>query len=231
MKKAIYLISCLAFVGCTSNSVKIEEVKIKPIEFKDICFKIEESSYPQIKGLKDEILQQEFNQILNDNYNNYIKSAKKNAGSCEDLENSLNMDDYPYAQSSFLVLSNDGNIISIVQKFTNCPGGGGNECMSESKVINFDIKQRKVLNNSDFIKRTDMDKINKQWNEYFVKMYPESASYLNKYVSDPFTGSKVTYDKLNFGLRNDSVMLVIEAQPEAHYTYGTYVIPIDKWHR
>ena len=58
-----------------------------------------------------------------------------------------------------------------------------------------------------------------------------NQSEKNNEINYPHIETQMEFDNLNFGIRNDSIMLVIEAYPLAHNSYGTYIIPIDKWNR
>ncbi len=226
MKKYLKVVLALPvlFSGCSSESVQIEKKKINQMEFKDICFNIYESNYPVLKGLEDEEFASQINEIFKSNYEDFISKEKKNGGCTDDLEISGLS-----ASSHYDILTLNSEFLSVVQYFITEYGGSGSTI--NSKVINVDLKNRIVLNNSDFNMNGKKSLIDKQWKSYFVKNNPEATEYIEDQVKVPYFDGKLDYNKFNYGLRNDSVMLVIEAEPDAHASYGTYIIPIEKWER
>ncbi len=129
-----------------------------------------------------------------------------------------------FANSSFEILTDNDSVISIVQYFLTVPPGGNNARHATSIATNCDFKNRIVLDNSDMgMSFEKIDLINKRIKEYFDLQFPGRG------IMYPTIGDKAEFNNLYFGLRNDSVMLVIEAYPTDHFSYGTYIIPIDKW--
>lgn len=214
-----------------SKSFIVDTITVKEIELNNICFLIAESTYPQIAGIDDGIFQKQINDIFIKNFNTFIEKAKIQLGGCSDIdedeENSV-FNIPASANGYFEILTDNDSIVSIAQYFVTLPGGGGNGWELASAVTNIEVNKRVVLNNSDlnmnFKKNNLVNMIIKQ---FFDKEYPQDA--IDDQISYPYITSKKQFDNLNFGLRNDSIMLVTEAFPTAHYSYTTYIIPIEKW--
>jgi hypothetical protein len=208
--------------------ISINAVKVKQFELTDIHLTIEESSYPKIVGLDDKSFQKQVNTIFKNNFNSYIDSAKSDAESEENILIEDEKDD-PFLsagtiRSSFEILTKNDHIISILQHFVIEGVGGGNNWSLSSVVTNCDLKNSTILKQSDMNMNAEkIDLINAQIREYFNIQFSDEG-----YIDYPTIESKEKFDKLHFGIRNDSIMLVIEAMPTAHYSYGTYIIPIEK---
>lgn len=226
MKKNLIVILTLSvfFSNCSNESVHIETKKINNMEFKNICFNVYESNYPVLKGMEDEEFASQINEIFKSNYEEFISKEKKNANCVDDYDISGLS-----ASSHFNVLTLNSDFLSVVQYFITEYGGSGSSI--NSKVTNVDLKNRVVLNNSDFNMKGKKDIIDKQWSNYLKSLQPENSNLVEDHVVIPYSQSKVNYNKLKFGVRNDSVVLVIEAEPESHASYGTYIIPIEKWEK
>jgi len=58
--------------------------------------------------------------------------------------------------------------------------------------------------------------------EYFYNLFHKEYNKINYPTIE-------AYENCNFGIRNDSVVLVIDAFPTSHASYQTYLIPIEKY--
>jgi predicted secreted protein len=116
-------------------------------------------------------------------------------------------------------------MISIVQYFYVIPGGGGNMYYIFSKTLNADLKNKMLIDNNSFaFSNEKIGKINRQLVDYFNNAFPEEVEYLNYPEIE-----KSKNEDYNIAFKNDSLVLVIEAYPSAHYTYQTYIVPIEKF--
>jgi hypothetical protein len=212
---------------------KIDTINIKQIELKQIYFRIEQSSYPQLIGTFDEIFRKQINDIFFTNFDKFLINAKSIFGR---TPTSNQIDESSYynipasAVGSFEILTSNDSIVSIIQYFVALVGGGGNAWEPSSTVINIDLKNRIILNNialsMNYYKK---NQINLRIKQFFDERFPLEAE--NNELSYPFIDDKSEFEYLEFGIRNDSIMLVTEAYPSAHSSYQTYIIPIEKWNR
>ena len=212
-----------------SNSIVIDTIMIEEHDLKDVLFRIEESKLPKINGLSNKIYENQLNDIFSINFNLYVDSVKLERGRPHGEYDELSPSSIPASvNSSFEVLTLNDSLISIVQFFVTFVGGGGNSWLPSSKVINCDLKNRSIFKNSDFgFTYNNIDLINNRIKEYYDKTFPEDKK--SNTITYPLIKNKTEFVNLNFGLRNDSIMLVMEAYPLAHFSYGTYIIPIDNW--
>ncbi|HUX95715.1 MAG TPA: DUF4163 domain-containing protein [Bacteroidales bacterium] len=244
MKHLTIIAATILLIGCTNkparqttdkvlSSVSIDTVEVKDTALTNMCILIEESNYPIISGIGNDTFQKQLNDLFSNNFNSFIDSAKSQLGSTIPPELK---DVYTVASwstrvgSSFEILTNNDSLISIVQHFSIAEGGGANSWSYSSIVTNLDIIKRIVLNNSDLkIGFEEIGLINNRVKSYFDQQFPEEK--MQNLITYPAIESKREFDKLKFGIRNDSIMLIIEAMPNAHDSYDTYIIPIDKWMR
>ena len=252
MKQILFIISTILLFGCnskqnnTSTAIiekNYESVKIDTISYKvnandsDKCgYYILEFVYPNITGLKNTKFQKELNDKLIENVKPYIESVKSNIktynlihsnykpleGGIENYEEDIPGELY----ISFDVLSSD-SIISIIQYFTMTVGNGGNGSLQSFSVTNCNTVKGVFLNTSDFnTESNNIAFINDRIKVYFDQSFLEEKE-INE-INYPYIMSNSELKNLNYGIRNDSIMLIIEATPSANYSYGTYIIPVDK---
>lgn len=215
------------------ENYRIDTIIIKQIELKHICFVIEESNVPEINGIGDVFFSKQINDNFVNNFNTFLEKAKHIFGTHPD---SYKDDSYigwsipATARGSFEILSANDSIISIVQYFIALPGGGANGWEPTSATLNIDVKNRRILNNNDLnMNYRKENLLNIRIMKFLDKEYPDEA--LNNEIDYPYITDKKQIDNLSFGIRNDSIILVIEAYPTAHYSYTTYIIPIQLWDR
>lgn len=207
------------------NIVHIDTIKTGEIYFDNICFQIQDSRYPQIKGLGNQIFEKQINEIFQVNFNEFIDSAKKHYSGCyttEELKDSPLLSIPQSVGCDFEVLTNNDSIISIVQYFVEFPQGGGNGYSISSKVLTFNHKTQNVKNSSLIgIKYVSLKTLNLKVHNYFHNLFHKEYNKINYPNIE-------TYEACNFGIRNDSVLLVIDAFPTSHASYQTYLIPLEK---
>lgn len=206
----------------------IDSVEIKDTTLDNICFSIEQSFYPKIKELQDNEFEQKINNYFQSIYQNMLKKAQKGV-SCKDTNDYGIPSIFPTFRSKFEILSYNDKILSVIIEGIQGAGGGGNAFDLYSKVVNVDIQNKKILTKNDFmIDKSKIDELNQQIKIYFDKNFTEPNS--NEKINYPFIDSKkyhsdIKWKDVEFGIRNDSIVLVLIAYPTAHYTYSIYSIP------
>ena len=247
MNKTTSIILALLTVGCANysnnppdsnllekqeikNEIAIDSVIFEEKEMKEICFVIYKSFFPRITGLPDKDFENKLNNFLSNNFNSYIEDAKKAYGDCLDIEdtNEYSSVNLPAAAGiSFEVLTKSDSIISIVQYMYLEHGHGSNLWTPSSIALTADFKNKIIYGKQEFnIERYKTDYINTNIKVFFDKLFSEDKK--NNTINYPLIEKSDDFNELSFGLRNDSLMLIIQAEPTAHYSYGTYIIPIGK---
>ncbi len=243
MNKITSIIVVLLIVGCDSftnnstesnstgkqgliNHIRVDSVIVEEKELKDSCFVIERSTFPKITGIIDKDFENKLNDIFKNNFYSYIKNAKKEYGGCLEIEFP---DEYlvnlpATAVSSFKVLTKNDSIISVVQYMISGVGHGGNAWEPSSTGLTADFKNKIIYGKKEFkIDRDKIEYLNIKIRDFFDNLFPGSNEGIY-----PFIQTNDDFNKLVFGLRNDSLMLIIQAYPAEHYTYSTYIVPIDQ---
>ncbi len=211
----------------SSNDVIIETVTVKETHLKDICLTISESKYPKINGSFDIKFLKKLNNLFSNNFNKFIERAKKEDAGCIGSEDTYeNSEMYPHAYGDFKVLPNNNNIISVIQHMTSDVGNMGNFWMPESFVVTADLKNKVIWGKKEFdLKSNQIDFINKKIKKYFNEIYPKDKDIL----SYPLIENLNDFNNMKLGVRNDSIMLVVDTNPVGYHAgLGTYIIPIDK---
>jgi hypothetical protein len=209
------------------NKFDIDTLVINEDEYKDICFVIDESNIPKIKGLVDKTFENKLNQIFKNNFDSHIKEAKKEYGDCietDDIE-TYEFNNIPNSAGSlFEVLNKSDSIISIVQFMFAYVGNGGNARVYSSTTLTANLNTKIIYSNKEFkVDWKNKDYLNTRIKIFFDKL---NASEENN-ILYPYIKTNDDFNRLNFGIRNDSLMLITEANPSYSATYGTYIIPID----
>jgi len=251
MKKIFFIILTLLLYSCNTkqnnNTLSIdkgyESIKIDTIIFRvnrndsDKCgYNILKFTYPKVSGLSKVEFQKKLNEVLLKDINLYIKTIKTNIktynlihGEYQPLEGGIEnyTEEIPgELYISFDVLSRD-SIISIIQYYSESGLGGGNNQFINSNVTNCNIVKSKFLNNSElFTSSFDISFINNRIKTYFDKCFPDAKK--ENAIDYPIIKSNAELRNQNYAIRNDSIMLVLEATPYSNASYGTYIIPIDK---
>ena len=210
----IYFWPTLATIGSKESQIKIDSVIIDRKDYTQSCFAMERSEYPKISGHTDPKIQDKINSLFQSNYQTFFEKALSSNG-CFDGGNSIPAS----AEATYEVLTNNNNTISIIQTFMEFPAGGGNGCRYTIAVTTANIHTGKIYTKKDF-NIPSISTIN-----HSVKKFSKN---LDLGSDIPIFYSNEKFKNTNFGIRNDSLMLIIEAHPGAHYTWGTYTIPIDK---
>jgi hypothetical protein len=234
---AIFSFSCSQTTESSSGSdqeelIRIDTVRVESIHRNDICFVIEESKIPKVTGISDEIFEKQINDIFTQNFNDYMEYQIKSSdcSAFEDVAEDSPLNNHPTAFGTFKVLSKNDDFISVCQTFVRTPGGSANQLSHGFKVINCDIKGRAILNNKDLNVNFNRDFLNSKLKVYFYNLYPPLAEMGDDFELKLLYGDSYLH-KLNYGVKNDSIYLIIEAEPYAHSSHGIYEIPIDKWKR
>lgn len=246
MKMAILIALTVSLIGCNFQSnqnskglnnnaekslVKIDTTKVKGVEFRNICFEIGESTYPNISGLEDNYFENQLNEMLKSNFTTFIDSSKiqysHTISATEEKEHP--MASIPASvNSSFEILTKTDSIISILQTFYIEYGGGGNGYGLSAIITNVDCKNRIILSQNELISQLgDMKSINKIITQYFDRCFPESKNDFG--IDYPLLHNENELQKVSLGIRNDSILMVIEAIPAGHVSQGLYKIPISHW--
>jgi hypothetical protein len=255
MKQLALIISTILLFNCSSkqnknNETTIDEKSYESIRIDTLTYKvnaedsvkcgyyINQFNYPQISGLSNTKFQKELNDNFTESVKPYIESIESNIKTYnyttkkdnEPIEGGLEnySEDIPgELYISFDVLSSD-SIISIIQHFGETVGNHGNGRMVDFNITNYNTLKGTFLNNSDLNTNSyTIAFLNERIKTYFDKRFPEEK--VLDAINYPLIENSIKLKDLYYGVRNDSIMLVLVAMPSANYSYGTYIIPIDKW--
>jgi len=221
------------------STVLIDTVIVDETVLDTLCFTINESSYPKVTGLGDKKFEDLLNRQFNTNFNAFIDSAKRLYGGClprdEFGEYSSSDAAFGFANGSFEILTKTDDIISVVQRFE---GERSKAWNPSSTTINCNLKNKTFYTNADFIKSfgNDINILNKKIKDYFKSWVAEffgddkeQSHFRDDNIKYLLITDKEEIKNLKFGIRNDSIMLVLEAEPTGTKdSYTTYIIPIDK---
>jgi hypothetical protein len=209
----------------------VDSVVVAKAAQEDICFLIDRSTYPKISGLADQQFQARLNTMLRRNFNAHVSLAKKEFGGCpEEEEEEEYADIFPSASGDFSILTMNDSMLSIVQYMFTTVGYGGNSWTPSSFALTADVENNIVYGNKEFrMDRTQAGYLNSKIKVFFDQLFPYDAE--QDRINYPLIKTRSDFDKLDFALRNDSVMLIIESYPTGHFSYSTYIIPIDKYER
>jgi hypothetical protein len=204
------------------TQVQIDTLKTQAIERKELYFTEAESQFPVLTGMKDSVFQGKVNKLIVQNYRTFADSALARFGLKEEQDRQMAgiKEESPAScKASFSILTHSENMISIVQFFTSFVGHGGNSWTPAFAVINIDLKQNKIMGSSP----------ETFTNETFESINKKVVSYFRKNISENYQGEGLEKGgKICLAMRNDSIVLVTNAYPGSHDTYGTYLIPIGK---
>ncbi len=234
MKKILISIFLVSLFACnesgrknkenkdSKDSIVVDSVFIKEHFDSSSCFEIDESYYPKFLGIHDKDFQTQLNDLFRNEYSKFIDSSKKAAPGCGDTSDSSMFSMPSTAGATFTVLTKTDNITSLIQEFGTTVGGGGNSYSVFTRVFNFDIRKRKILKSADLnLHLKDSGLINKAIIGFFEKQFPSGFDKENisliKTVDD--------FERLGIGVRNDSTVIILQAWPTGHVSYGTYIIP------
>ncbi len=203
-------------LGKNDSSLDIETIIYNE---SNLNFEIDESYFPQINGLEDLEFQTYINKILKLYFMNFIDSLKieTNNASKEEIEMGLG-----YAYGRFEILYNKNNILSIRQENILESKYGGNSAEVFNNVYNFNLKEKSLINNNDFV--VDCNSINKKIKNYLDKLFPENISeYPEKINCNNY------FSKLQFGIEKDSLIIIVYFRGESRANEGFYKIPLEKF--
>ena len=71
--------------------------------------------------------------------------------------------------------------------------------------------------------------LNAKIKAFFDELFPSEAE--DGSIDYPIIKTKSDFEGLNFAVRNDSLMLILEAYPSGYFSYMTYIVPIEKMPR
>jgi hypothetical protein len=208
----------------------IDTVKVEEITMNNICFYIGESKYPQVKIQNNIVFEKQVNDLLLLNFYNLIDTAKSQFAGCweddEEDPNSINLSKkFPAgATCDFETLQNKDDIVSIVQTCFYHPCGGGTRTFENANTLTFDVNDLIIFGNQDYgINYEDKEELISKIKAYFILNYD--------FEEYPKIVDLKGFEKINFGIRNDSLMLILEARPWAMSYNSIFIIPYDKWER
>ena len=224
------------------STVPIDTVIVDETVLDTLCFTINESSYPKVTGLNDKKFEDLLNRQFVINFNSFMDSAKHIYGGClpkDELgEYSSSDAAFGFANGGFEILTQTDDIISVVQRFE---GERSKAWNPYSTTINCNLKNKTFYTNADIVKSlgNDMNFFNKKIKGYFKQWVTdffgddkEQSGFRDDNINYLLITDKEEIKNLKFGIRNDSIMLVMEAQPTGTKdSYTTYIIPIDKCHK
>jgi hypothetical protein len=256
MKQLLFAISTILLFSCnskqnnnnktaiidkSSESIKIDTItyKVNAIDSIKCGYYINQFNYPQISSLSNRKFQNELNDKFTESVIPYIESIESNIKTYNSTNkkakkpiedtNVLGYDGPIEINVKFNVLSNKDSILSIIQYFIDVyPGGASGQVSKSYTVINCNYIKGSYLNNYDLnVGRYNPEFLNNRIKSYFDQCFPEEKKEGG--VNYPFIKNRLELNKLNYGIRNDSIMLFMDATPSSYASSDTYVIPIDKW--
>jgi hypothetical protein len=208
------------------QSTEIKTITVKNLEFKNTCFEIYQSIYPEVTGLEDKFFEKQLNDIFSDNFKFFIDSCKNKSWCDEADEEGLDFPSAAYAE--FEILTNRDSIISILQIMTDEVGHGGNAAIQTAYVTTVDVKNRIIYGKQDFgIKSNNIKFLNLKIKEYFDKNIVRDELFDE--INYPIFETSDDLRKVNFGVQNDSVIMIIDAFPTTHASYGIYLVPLKEF--
>jgi hypothetical protein len=220
------LISCTAKKPVEENSTPIEEitgpiVNIDSVclgtkEFKENCFKQEQACYFKISGKGDWT---EVNNIIKLAALDFIDSTRVHT-ECSNEKNAPAI--MGWAHTYYEILESHQGIVSVVLYQTN-GHVGGDSYRPYATVFNIDPKNMGWIPNEELLKNVNREVLNKAIYNYFKSMFPAEAE---KHIGEEFLSDKVDINDLNYGIRNDSLILVIPALPSDHPGHDVHLVPV-----
>lgn len=208
------------------ETVVLDTLRLPQRFLRNIYFREDESFIPRISGMSDTAFQHKLNSLFLENFKRFADSAKKENGLTSDLEietAELTEAEPASAKARYEILSLNDSLISVVQYFISLVGHGGNSWTSASSVVNVNLRYHQLMEDPMF-KYTGLsfDSLDGRVYRFFLRTLEEApnSTGLEEYRSNP--------EKLKFGIRNDSMILVHEGYPGSHSTYGTYLIPVNR---
>lgn len=214
-----------------ADSMKTDSIKIDPK-----CIQLS-GQYPVIKGIED----LRFSKVVNNDLKSFyyktindwksecdIMEAQKQPGDEDDLQSLAGC---MYIINSSYQIYSLKSITSIGQSFyyEPCMGNGTG---TDLRILNIDLANNKILKPTDLLKNgPSVTKINQIVRHYFNVRFGENTADLpDESIHYPIVRAS-GLDSLNFAVRHDSLVFIIQAQPLAHNTHGIYEIPLVKYQR
>lgn len=205
-----------------SKTIFIDAMEADKVDFPEYTF---EGEYPKVRGMANENLENEVNQIFITNYKNYLKKSK-------------DWDEFIHARIYFQILSLSDDLISVIQ-YNRYQYGDGNGWGADADVVNIDLKKGRLLTNEDFnLSEISLEKYNETIFMYFLNKdmfmdnsYTDPLEYYRKPDEMNHIPVVKNYDelnKINFGIKNNILQVVEFASPGARVYETVYVIPINK---
>ena len=217
----LIIFGIFSFLCFSQGKVKFVAKVIPEKSYISHCFKTEKSKLPQITGLNDKKIEEELNRKFLKNWENVIKYGLENFGDCPEM---LDLT-YKYPSTlnaKYEVLTLTPNFISVLQKFTLTENKGGNRWEPISIVINYDLKRKTFLQNTDIISNESGKIIHDCAVNYFQDLLHTKNEFSDIEIANH-------WDKINLlkiGIKDKNLFLYMDYQPEAHSTLKTYEIPL-----
>lgn len=238
------LFSCSYFSGNGKEFEKItQKILVDTIEIKDTLiesknFQIEQSFYPQLKGLSDSTFLREINSYLKETTLSFIDSTETSFATepVSDVEMAENFLAYTPASviCSFSIYHNPKNsIVSIIQYFWRHGLGTGTAHDEYFKITNIDVNKNVYFEvPTNDIKSLDSTMLNAQFIKY-VKSF-NTSSTLNPedimgMVCLPTLEKPDDFKKYGYLLKNDSICFVFVSNCATVYD-GIYQVPLFPYH-
>jgi len=207
-----------SFAGVPIDTIRIPE-KAVPAR----CYIQDLSEYPAFTGFKNK----KFERLINYQIASEIKGFLKQSlyqSQCDPGQIKDPTVVNGNASANFEILNYDSKYASILMRMWNTYGGG-NAWTPYYKVINIDLVHNKQMFSKDLVKaKLDIPLINKRIRYYFDTMFADDAKVSP--LTYPLLDSSTKLKKLEYGIRKDSLLLILHACPSAHYSDAIYTIPI-----
>jgi hypothetical protein len=247
-----FLFTCILIfvIGCTNmnknnkesnnqnQQIIVDTLVIQETYFEDINVIVEQSSYPQIKGLSDSVFLENLNNSLKENITAYIDSTKRAYGSSPVSQASIAENPLELSPASvfshFEVFYNSKNsIISIIQYFWRHNVGTGTAHDQYFKITNVDSKNNKYFEMPiKEINNVDTNLIVKQYKNYFKKNNSTKDMNIDEiegWIELPILTKPSDFDKYSYLIKNDSICIVFSSN-RGVYLDGDYIIPLINYH-
>lgn len=205
----------------SENKFTIETGIMKEKVFNDICFELHTSKYPVISGLEDPLFEKQINDLFRKKIESFIDSCK-NKSECYAIEDVNDIATFPSgAYTEFELLMKNDSLFSVHQLMSFEVGHGGNATEETDFVITADVKNKILLGNDEL----DINSLKLWWVNDKIKQHLKK-NIINEFDEEIFYPTIDNYynlKKQNFGIQNDSLVLVT-----FQYPYGRFIIPLQK---
>jgi hypothetical protein len=220
------LVSCTAKKPVEEKSAPVEQI-IGPVvtidsvclgkkEFSENCFLQEQACYFKISGKGD---WSEVNNIVKQTALDFIDSSRVHTACTKEKNAAAVMG---WAHTYYEILESHEGLVSVVMYLTN-GHGGGNNWKPYATVFNIDPKNIGWIPNEELLTNVNREILNKAIFNYFKAISPAEAE---KHIGEEFLNDKVDINNLEYGIRNDSLILVVPAFPSEHPNHDIHLVPV-----